>query len=177
MHSYSQSEMVPILLSVDHMKTKSLPKIFTVLSLGVLTGLAGCASTSGQPESGKDIASTGPTIMNARTTPVTIQLNQHMLPTEKPAVTADVKDFNHKIADVKLKFIHVPVEVPMENLGGTTWRATLTPEQLQLLAVTGKTVRYEANVVASNDKGQTAITQAPITISIKAPELPTGGAG
>ncbi len=113
--------------------------------------------------------------MNARTTPTTIQLNQNLVAVEKPAITADVKDFNHKISDVKLKFVHVPVEVPMENMGGTTWRATLSTEQLQLLAVTGKTVRYEANVVASNDKGQTAISQTPVTISIKAPELPVGG--
>lgn len=127
---------------------------------------------SSQTELGKDIASTGPTIMNARTTPTTIQLNQNLQPTEKPTVTADVKDFNNRVSDVKLKFIHVPVEVPMQNLGGTTWRATLTPEQLQLLAVSGRTVRYEANVVASNDKGQTAITQTPITIQIRAPELP-----
>ncbi len=169
--------MVPILLCLSHMKTKSKTHFFAVISLALLANLTGCASLSGQPESGKDIASTGPTIMNARTTPATIQLNQNLLPTEKPAITADVKDFNHKIADVKLKFIHVPVEVPMENLGGTTWRATLSTEQLQLLAVTGRTVRYEANVVASNDKGQTAISQTPITISIKAPELPMGSSG
>ena len=141
----------------------------------MFTQITGCASLSGQPESGKDIASMGPTIMNARTTPSTIQLNKNLLPTEKPTVIADVKDFNHRVTDVRVKFIHVPVEVPMENLGGTTWRAVLTPEQLQLLAVTGKTVKYEANVVANNDKGQTAISQTPITISIKAPDLPFGG--
>jgi hypothetical protein len=157
------------------MKTKTSINFLTVVSLGLLINLTGCASMSGQPESGKDIASTGPTIMNARTTPTTIQLNQNLVAVEKPAITADVKDFNHKISDVKLKFVHVPVEVPMENMGGTTWRATLSTEQLQLLAVTGKTVRYEANVVASNDKGQTAISQTPVTISIKAPELPVGG--
>jgi hypothetical protein len=115
--------------------------------------------------------------MNARTTPTTIQLNQNLIPTERPAITADVKDFNHKVSDVRLKFIHVPVEIPMEKVEGTTWRATLSTEQLQLLAVTGRTVRYEANVIANNEKGQTAISQVPITISIKAPELPIGGPG
>jgi hypothetical protein len=166
--------MVSILLSKRHMKMTSNLTLITLLTLGTSLGVIGCASMSNPIETGRDIASTGPTVLNAKSNPATIQLNQNLQPTQAAEITADVKDFNHKISEVKLKFIHVPVEVQMQNLGGTTWRATLSAEQLQMLAVTGKTVKYEANIVANNDKGQTGITQSPLNISIKAPELRTG---
>lgn len=120
--------------------------------------------------SSEQLASTGPTILNARSEPSPIELNTALQPSQSAEIIADVKDFNSNVSDVRLRFIHVPLEIPMKNIGGSTWRATLTPKQLQLLAVAGKTMNYEANIIAKNEAGQTAITRDPITVAVKAPD-------
>ena len=57
----------------------------------------------------------------------------------------------------------------MENIGGTMWRAELTPQELQMLAVSGKTVKYNANVVAKNADGEMS-KALPVTVAVKAPD-------
>jgi hypothetical protein len=59
----------------------------------------------------------------------------------------------------------------MKYQGGTTWRAELTKDQLKLLAVSGQTMRYDANVIATNANGQVGMSREPIEIAIKAPEV------
>jgi hypothetical protein len=59
----------------------------------------------------------------------------------------------------------------MQKVGGTTWRAELSQRQLQMMAVSGKTIKYDATVIAKNDKGQTTESSSPITLAIKAPEV------
>ena len=59
----------------------------------------------------------------------------------------------------------------MENVGGTTWKAELTPQQIRTLAVGGETMSYEANVVARNKEGMVAVSPTPVEITVKTPEL------
>jgi hypothetical protein len=134
---------------------------------------AGCSSMGGsQPgTSGKDIASSGPSILNARALPSTVELDGQLQPKQTAQIFADVKDFQSAVTDVKAEFLHVPIEVPMKNVGGTTWRADLTPKQIQMLAVSGKTISYDANIVARDADGKVSLTQNPVTVSIKAPDL------
>ena len=126
---------------------------------------------SGSTESGKEIVAAGPTIMNERIVPKTVELNRKFQPDQPVEVLADIKDFRSGITQVKLKFLHVPLEIPMEKIGGTTWRARFTTKQLQELAVSGQTIRYEANIVAMNEKGQTTMSSSPITVAIKTPDV------
>jgi hypothetical protein len=142
-----------------------------LISVGSLVALNGCSSMPGTTESSKDLSSTGPTILNAHLDPSTVELNRNLQPEKTPEIIADVKDFRSKITSVILKFKHVPMQVPMENIGGTTWRATLTPEQLQTLAVSGKTINYDTTIIARNQEGQVVESSSPITIAIKAPDL------
>jgi len=109
--------------------------------------------------------------MNARAQPSTLQLNRNLQANEPAEVLADVKDFRGKVSKVRLKFQDVPITIPMENVAGTTWRAELTPRQIQMLAVAGKSISYEANVIAQNDQGQVSQSTSPVRITIKTPDI------
>jgi hypothetical protein len=153
------------------MKNKSYIIPIVLIATGALLVANGCSSMPGHSESGKEISANGPTILNAHAEPSTVELNRNLQPMQAPEIIADVKDFNSKISNVQLKFTHVPIQVPMENVGGTTWRAQISPQQLKTLAVSGKTISYDANVVARNEQGQTSTSSSPITLSIKAPDM------
>ena len=112
-------------------------------------------------------------MLNARTEPGTIELNTQLQPKMTAEVVADVKDFNANVTDVRLRFSQVPLEIPMQNIGGSTWRAVLSPRQLQLLAVAGRTMKYDANVVAKDEAGMTGVTRDPFTIEVKTPAIGT----
>jgi hypothetical protein len=161
------------------MKTKSLPIQSLLFIAGSLSLAAGCSTfkSSETAEAGKELAAIGPTVLNARSEPSTVELNRSLQPIKTPEILADVKDFRSKVTDVKLKFVHVPITVAMENIGGTTWRAELTPQQLQMLAVSGKTISYDANIVARNERGQTAVSTTPVTVAVKAPDLAQNTSG
>ena len=126
-------------------------------------------------ESAKNIAQTGPTVLNAHADPGTFELNNQLRATQKNQVLADVKDFNSKVVDVKLNFSQIPLSVPMKNVGGTTWAAQLSPDQLKSLAVSGKTMKYEGTVVAKDEAGNTATSNSPISIWINTPEIAQRG--
>lgn len=149
------------------MKTKK-PFLFLLAAAALTT--SSCSTIQGK-ESGEKIASSGPTVLFARTQPGTIELDRDLVPIQSAQVLADVKDFKSKITDVKLQFQNVPLEVPMENIGGTTWRAVLSPRQLELLAVSGKTIKYDAQVVARNEEGQVGMSEKPVQVAIKAPDI------
>jgi hypothetical protein len=138
---------------------------------GSMVALNGCSSMPGNTESSKEISAMGPSILNVRLEPSTVELNRNLQPIKIPEILADVKDFRSKITHVTLRFKHVPLQISMENVGGTTWRAILSPEQLQNLAVSGKTITYDANVIARNQDGQVVESNDPINIAIKAPDL------
>jgi hypothetical protein len=130
--------------------------------------ISGCSTGSQKPV---QISSNGPTIVNARTEPGVVILNRDLQPNQPAEVLADIKDFKYNIVDVRLKFRDVPLEVPLENIGGTTWKAQLSPQELQMLAVSGKTIKYQADIIAQNSTGDTGKTQDPLTIAVRAPDL------
>lgn len=144
-----------------------------LLSFATIIVIAsGCSSGPfASSESGKDIAQTGPTVLNARSEPGTIELNRDLKTNTPAEILADVKDFQSKISDVRLQFLSVPLEIAMQNIGGTTWRAQLNPEQLQMLAVSGKTIKYDANIIARDIDGHSNMAKSPIQVAIKAPDL------
>jgi hypothetical protein len=142
--------------------------------LGVVASIcvATACSTSRGPSTGADLSASGPTVVSVQSKPSTIELTRELAPTEPGAsVVAEVKDFTSAVSEVNLRFINVPLSIPMTYLGGTTWQAQLTPEQLKILAVGGRTMSYAANVIARNEEGQTAVSSEPVTVAVKTPDL------
>ena len=160
--------VLPLHLSVA-MKTIQLFPI-----LGILTSLcvmsSACSTLKGE-KSAANISTTGPTVVSAKSQPSTFELDRQMQPTSGADVVAEVKDYSSNIAEVNLRFIHVPMTVPMTHIGGTTWSAHFTPEQLKVLAVGGQTIAYDANVIARNEDGQTAVGADTVKIAVKTPDL------
>ena len=117
------------------------------------------------------LSANGPTVINARAEPGVIVLNSDMQPMSPAQVIADVKDFKSRVTDVRLKFLDVPLEVPMENIGGTAWRAELTPQELQMLAVSGKTVKYRARSWLPRTPAEISLQATePLFVAVKAPQ-------
>lgn len=142
------------------------------LVVGSLIALNGCSSPLGKGDiSGQDIARNGPAVLNVHTYPATVELTRKLQPVQKPEIVADVKDFGASISKVTLKFNHVPIQIPMKNIGGTTWRAELSNEQIKTLAVSGKTINYDATVEATDTKGLMGVSSSPVTVAIKTPSM------
>lgn len=139
------------------------------LALCLVLGSSGCSTIKGG-KSGEDLARTGPTVVQTKTEPSTIQLNSSLQANEPANVYADVKDFSSNVEDVRLRFVHVPLELKMHQLSGSTWQATIPADALKKLAVSGQTMRYQADVIARDADGHVATTQKPLDIAVKAPE-------
>lgn len=143
----------------------------------IALAISACSSSSktGDAEKSESQFSTNaPTIVAPKANPAVIQLNRDFQPVNPAEVTADVKDFSHEVQSVTLKFRNVPLEIPMSRVRGTTWRAELSSEQLQLLAINGRTVRYDADVVAKNSEGAEGVSEFPVQIAVAAPDLSRG---
>lgn len=131
--------------------------------------VSGC-STLGGSKSASNLSVNGPSIVAASATPPTIDLNTNLQADQAAQIFADVKDFTAPVKTVKARFIHIPIELNMDQLAGTTWAAQLTPEQLKELAVAGQTMKYAANIVATDANGNVAISPQPVNILVKAPD-------
>ena len=156
------------------MKTRT--QALSLLVPMFLAFASGCSTFKGKSTSANDLAANGPTIVGARTNPGTFELNRNLQPAGPTEILAEVKDFTSSISEVRVRFVNVPMEVPMTHIGGSTWRAELTPAQLKMLAVGGQTMEYQVNVIAKNADGQTAVSHEPLQVSVKSPDLaqPTG---
>src|SRR6185437_7409108 len=82
-------------------------------TLGLMLFAIGCSSIGGNSKSGQEIAATGPTVLDAKTSPATFDLNSNMDPVTRTQVIASVKDFQNRVTDVRVRFLHVPLEIPM----------------------------------------------------------------
>lgn len=122
----------------------------------------------------RDLAASGPTVVDAHTDPSTFELSRQLGP-KGAEIIASVQDFDSRIRSVKLSFTHVPLEIPMTHVVGNTWKAELTDKQLQKLAVEGTTMKYEAYVMASDKDGKISASPKAVTIAVKAPELSDNG--
>ena len=151
-----------------HKSTLTLASTFTLAALLA----AGCSSVPFQGGvSGNQMASQGPTILNARTEPGVIHMTKNLEPVGPYQVLADVKDFTGNVTNVTLKFSNVPLQVPMQKIAGSTWGATLTPQQLRMLSVAGETARYQANIIATDSNGQSAMNSSPLTVAVATPQI------
>lgn len=158
------------------MKNSRMTSCATVfISSLFLFQLTGCSSMPWNKESAGEIATSGPTVLNAHTEPGTFELNKQLKPSETNKVVADVKSFKATVAEVKLNFIEIPLSIPMKNVGGTTWVAEMSADQLKRLAVSGKTMKYEARVEVKDASGKTATSKDPVEILIKTPDITKSG--
>jgi hypothetical protein len=153
------------------MKT-SKPLIRVLIPLAALLSASACSTFKKETaKSESNLSQSGPNVINARTNPSVIELNNQWQATGPAEVLAEVKDFTSEVQDVKLRFLRAPLEIPMQKVNGTTWRAQLTPEQLKTLAVGGETMKYEANIVARNADGQIAVSPDTVNVAISAPAV------
>jgi hypothetical protein len=140
-----------------------------LVCLAALAGnLSGCATTQT-----RDAPDTGPTIISLKAEPALVQVTRNLDAPLTPVVTADVRDGGREVREVKLRFLHLPLEVPLENVGGSIWRAKLSREQIAMLAVGGHTITYQAHVVARDDLGLIAISRHFIDVAVRTPDLST----
>jgi hypothetical protein len=148
-------------------------KLLFVLALpiGAVFGASCSSGPLATGKSDKDVAVNGPTVLDAKTSPATFELNRKLQAQSGAEVIAEVQDFEAPITKVNLRFVRVPLTVPMTHVRGSTWSAQLTPAQLKMLAVNGQTIRYQANVVAESADGRTSTTQNPITVAVKSPDM------
>src|SRR4051794_861231 len=114
--------MVPELHFSKCMKIKSpVIQVALIATAALLVG-NGCSTLMpGQTESSKEMSAAGPTVLNPHVEPSVVELNRNLQPKTTPEILADVKDFRGRVKEVRVQFTHVPLEIPMENVGGTTW--------------------------------------------------------
>ncbi|MCM2277892.1 MAG: hypothetical protein NDJ89_07420 [Oligoflexia bacterium] len=136
--------------------------------------LSSCSTVkkiTGQEKSAEEMKAAGPTVLNSRVEPGTIELTRDLKPRQPVEVLAEVKDFSGQVKDVRLRFVDVPIEVPMKNVAGSTWSAALPDNLVKKLAVGNQTTTYEANIYAKNDKGKVGVSKDPLKVAVKAPDL------
>jgi hypothetical protein len=122
-----------------------------------------------------------PIVINPRATPEVVTLSEDLQVSRPLEVYADVKNLGSDVDDVKLrvyfapdtdarlKFFNKPVEVSMEHMVGSTWKAELSADELKRLAINGESLRYVGQVIAENDEGQTTVSSVPIQFTVQAP--------
>lgn len=135
--------------------------------LAVTCLLMSACSTSAPPIA----AQRGPAIINVRTSPNVVRLNRNYMPTSPAEVLAEVKDYNAPVKEVHLKFKNSPVEISMEHLNGTTWRALLTADQLKRLSIGGQVTKYDLSVTARDQDGEITTVADAAHFQIQGPDL------
>jgi hypothetical protein len=140
------------------------------MSLLVFSLLAASSCSFGQKK-GESLAPSGPTVVSVRANPSTVELDRDYNARTSAEILAEVKDFTGPVSEVRLNFTNAPLQIPMEHVSGTTWRATLSPEQLRSLAVGNQTTTYKADVSARSASGATAVSERPVQISVKGPDI------
>ncbi len=129
------------------------------------------ASCSSGPEPVRRSDPDSPIILTTRTEPGTIELNRDLQPLKVPKIQVDIDDSHSKVTEVMLAFDNVPLSVPMNHVGGKTWEVQLDAHALEMMAVSGQTAKYGAQIMAENENGKKALSEKPVQISIKAPQL------
>lgn len=141
-----------------------------LLSVALLTHLTVTACSSG-PAPKRQSEPGSPIILTTRTEPGTIVLNRDLQPIRVPTIQADIQDLHSEVTDVQLAFDNVPVSVPMTKVGKTTWEVQLDSRTLEMMAVSGETAKYGAQILAKNADGKLALSEKPVIVAVKAPAL------
>ena len=129
--------------------------------------ISGCASNRTAPSNS---ASEGPRIIESRVQPEKIELNNYFQAKQPNQIFAEVQDWKSEVNNVHVQFLNVPMNIPMQRVSGTTWRAELSTDQLKKLAVSGKTMKYRANIIAQDANGLVSSSYKPVEISVEAPD-------
>jgi len=112
-----------------------------------------------------------PIILTTRAEPGTIELNRDLQPIRAPRIQVDIEDLHSKVTEVTLEFENVPLTVPMTHVSGSTWEVQLDDHALEMMAVSGQTTQYGAQITAINADGKRALSEKPVQIAVKAPQL------
>jgi hypothetical protein len=137
---------------------------FSVFTLVLMSCSSGPAPVKqSDPES--------PIILTVRTDPGTIELNRDLQPLRVPKIQADIEDLHSSVTEVTLEFSNVPLTLPMTHVGGGVWEAQLDSRALEMMAVSGQTAKYGAQIVAKNADGKEALGERPVEVAVKAPQL------
>lgn len=150
-------------------------RIYVVLALALgagacSTGRHALNDIGGDNAGAPSPSSSGPTISMAKTDPGLIVLNRDCQPKQPPKIVADVKDGSSPVTDVELHFENVPLTLPMHNVGGTKWETSLNSDELEMMAVSGQTEKYSAQVIAKNADGKTSSGESPVQVAVEAPD-------
>jgi hypothetical protein len=146
-------------------------KIKTLVVASFLSSLAvsGCSSLGAK--SPENFAYTGPTVLETRADPTTFQLNDDLNPKTTDQVVTTVKDYGSKVTDVRLRFKRVPITVVLKRGEGDQWVGNFSKTDLQRLAVAGETMKYDATIIAKNEKGEVATSRSPLSIYVETPQV------
>jgi len=153
------------------MKTLNLTSAFAVVIASSVAFTLSACSSSPKGSEDQQMVMGGPRIVNPRAQSDTIELNQYFQAKEPNAFFVDVQDFGGSVENVKLRFLNAPIEIPMDKVGGTTYRGELSSQQLKSMAVTGKTMKYDAKVVARNDRGVVSVSKDTLSVEVEAPDF------
>jgi hypothetical protein len=132
--------------------------------------LGGCAHSRTQDEL-RQQASRGPVILNPRSNLNTVELNRFLQAKQPQQFFAEIQDFNSPVVEAKIRMAGTAIEIPMEKIGGTTWRAQLSDDQLKHLAISGQKMEYKASVIARDQNGAVASSKDPISVTVTAPQF------
>ncbi|OFZ18615.1 MAG: hypothetical protein A2X94_01605 [Bdellovibrionales bacterium GWB1_55_8] len=142
----------------------------------LIVTVTGCSTIRGEKSgSGEELAASGPTVVDVQVQPETVELNQQNQLNAPAAVVAQVQDIRSDVTNVTIRFLNAPVELPMEHVSGTSWRAEIPTETVQRLAINNQTTTYQANIYARNADGEVGVSREPIDIAIKAPNVTGAG--
>ena len=140
-----------------------------LLVLSMVTALAvGCSTTE---QKNVEDASRGPVVMNPRSSPEKVELNRYLQAKQPQQFYAEVQDMTSPITEVRARLGGTNVEIPMEKVGGTTYRGELSSDQLKQLAISGQTVEYKAQITARNENGVIGMSKEVAELEIKAPQF------
>ncbi len=113
----------------------------------------------------------GPEVLSAHSEPGTVELNRDLVPTHRAAILAEIRDTQSRVTSVVLKIYGSPIEIPMRNTHGTTWRAELSSRRLEQMAVVGKTTRYQVDIIARDQDGGEGRADKIVEIAVKTPGI------
>ncbi len=141
----------------------------SVSAASLLAG--GCTSSAKTQKEELQAAVNAPLILNPRSSPEEIELNRFLQPKEPQYFLADVQDLASPVKEVRLRLGGTLIDIPMQRVGGTTWRAELSSDQIKRLAMSGRTIEYKARVIARDERGAVSTSKDVALIRVTAPKF------
>jgi hypothetical protein len=146
--------------------------------VGIALLSSACAATS-KTEAHPRIAPGGPAILNPRAQPGFVDLRNRPAMGGKPEISAEVLDARSRIdtvrlrlyfsdgVDERIRYFKAPLDIEMKPVGGAKWHAILDDRQLNLLAIAGESLTYNARVIARDEQGRVCVSNTPFEVTIR----------